>query len=329
MPRTSQQAEVVLLVGAGPMAIEYAKVLRALGRPFLVIGRGDGSAARAEKAIGVPVVRGGLEAWLRQAPAVPRRAIVAVTENVLGDACVRLVNSGVRSILVEKPGGANAEDIRWVARKAQQADVPIFVGYNRRFYSSVLRAEAMIREDGGLTSFSFEFTEWSHVIARLEKAPGVKEQWFLHNSTHVIDLAFHLGGRPGEMACFTAGGLSWHPSASVFAGAGVSESGALFSYHANWEAPGRWGLELLTPKRRLILRPMEKLQVQAIGSVAVDPVTLDDALDVTYKPGLYRQTIAFLDERRDSLPTIDKIADALPCVLRIGGMHLAERECVE
>ena len=42
------------------------------------------------------------------------------------------------------------------------------VGFNRRFYSSVLKAKDIIHEDGGVKSFFFEFTEWSHVIAGLK-----------------------------------------------------------------------------------------------------------------------------------------------------------------
>ena len=40
---------------------------------------------------------------------------------------------------------------------------------------------------------------------------------------------------------------------------------------------------------------MEKLQVQELGSVAVNPVALDDHLDIDFKPGLYLQTKAFLE----------------------------------
>ena len=40
--------------------------------------------------------------------------------------------------------------------------------------------------------------------------------------------------------------------AALVAGAGVTENGALFSYHANWEAPGRWSVEIMTKKRRLM-----------------------------------------------------------------------------
>ena len=44
---------------------------------------------------------------------------------------------------------------------------------------------------------------------------------------------------------------------------------------------------------------MEKLQIQEKGSVAVKFIELDDELDITYKPGLYRQVESFLKELDD------------------------------
>lgn len=84
-------------------------------------------------------------------------------------------------------------------------------------------------------------------------------------------------------------------SLSKFCVAGISTEGALFSYHANWEAPGRWVIEILTKKRRFLFKPMESLQVQILGSVAVNAVELDDTLDKDFKPGIYLQTKAFIE----------------------------------
>ena len=158
-------------------------------------------------------------------------------------------------------------------------------------------AREIIEADGGVDSFNFEFTEWGHIIEGLDKAPSVKEHWFLANSTHVVDLAFYLGGSPARFTSYTSGHLPWHPLASAFAGAGVSEEGALFTYQANWAAPGRWGVEVLTHHHRLILRPMEQLQIQSIGSIEILKYELDDALDQQFKPGLYRQVMEFLSPK--------------------------------
>jgi hypothetical protein len=60
----------------------------------------------------------------------------------------------------------------------------------------------------------------------------------------------------------------------------------------------------LTRKHRLILRPLEKLQVQRVGSIDVAPVEIDDYLDLQFKAGLYKQVDAFLNGHPAGLCTI-------------------------
>lgn len=311
----------ILVVGAGPMAIEYTKVLQALGLTPVVIGRGERSAQNFLEATGIPVVKGGLRAWLaNHTDTLPHRAIVANAEKWIGESARDLMEAGVKHILLEKPGGFDPADIMSVQYSAKAHGARVDIGYNRRFYAAVEAAREIIATDGGVQSFNFEFTEWSHVVGAIEKEEGVKEQWFLSNSTHVIDLAFHLGGSPSQWTAYTSGGLPWHPMASVFSGAGKTDRGSIFSYQANWEAPGRWGVEFLTRRHRLIFRPMEKLQVQKIGSVAIEALPLPHDLDDRFKPGLYRQAQAFLGQiPRTNLPTIDDQALMLPIYRRMRG----------
>ncbi|PIW70462.1 MAG: myo-inositol 2-dehydrogenase, partial [Ignavibacteriales bacterium CG12_big_fil_rev_8_21_14_0_65_30_8] len=291
----------IWLIGAGPMALDYVKVVKDLDVEYLVIGRGEESASVFYNEAGIRPITGGLDAFLQKNPVSCTHAIVAVGVELLAKTTIDLLNYGIENILVEKPAGLNREEIEKVARLTAEKGANVFVAYNRRFYASVIRAKEIIEEDGGVTSFNFEFTEWAHTIEPLKKAPGVKENWFLANSSHVVDLAFYLGGKPREISCYTAGGLSWHPSSSIFAGAGVSENGALLSYQANWRAPGRWGIEILTKRHRLILRPLEKLHVQEIGSITEVLVNIDDQKDIEHKPGLFHQTKSFIDHNYDLL----------------------------
>lgn len=292
------------LIGAGTMAIEYAKVLNSLGVDYLVIGRSETSALNFERATGKKVVTGGLDHYASLEKHIPQYAIVAVGVEQLKNTLEILVKIGVKNILAEKPGGINFTEIQYINEFSSKEKSNILLAYNRRFYESVNQAKRQIVSDGGLLSFNFEFTEWSHVIAPLVKAPGVKEHWFLANSTHVVDMAFYLGGYPKEISCFNEGKLSWHPTASIFAGAGKTVNNALFTYQANWEAPGRWAVEFLTSKHRLILRPLEKLFIQKIGSIAIEEYLLNDSLDKNYKPGLYLQTTSFLNNELDNFCTL-------------------------
>lgn len=309
----------ILLVGTGPMGTEYAKILLDMGKKIIAVGKDGKSLLDFKKETGIEAIGGGITKWLKNNENHPDKAIVAVTENMLGTVALELIKAGIKSLLIEKPGGFNFNEIRTVDREAKKYQTKVCIGYNRRAYASVEKAKEIIKKDGGVTSFNFEFTEWGHIIAPLKKAKGVKEQWFLHNSTHVIDLAFFLGGEPKKISSYTAGGLSWHPKASVFAGAGVTEKGAIFSYQANWEAPGRWSVEILTKKHRLIFRPLEKLQIQNIGSVATSEVKINDKYDLKFKPGLYKQILSFLNNDFKELCSIKEQVRNLKFYKIIGG----------
>lgn len=295
----------VLLIGAGYMGIEYAKALNTLKKDFTVIGRGKKSAKEFEKEIGVKVIIGGLDKYLSEISKTPSAAIVAISEEQLGHATVLLLKSGVKNILVEKPGGLDFEDIKKVAKIAKIEKANVYVGYNRRFYASVSKAREIIKNDGGVLSFHFDFTEAVHKIVPLVRPPGVKENWFLQNSTHVIDMAFFLAGWPKKMTCQVLGSLSWHPAGAIFAGCGISETGALFSYHANWKSPGRWSLEVMTKKHKLFFKPLEKLQIQELGSFEIKDFLLNDKLDLDFKSGVYKELESFFGGK-NNLCTIEE-----------------------
>lgn len=285
------------------MAKEYAKVLAALNTPFDVVGRGQENCNLFRELYpGVNIIPGGLENF--DFAGNYSHAIVASSVDALYNNTKLLLKKGLKRILLEKPGGTNSEEIKELAEKAKEAEADVLLAYNRRFYASVRKAKECIEEDGGVLSYNFEFTEWPHTIEGLSMADEVKQHWFLANSTHVADTAFYLGGKPEKMKSFYSDSLSWHSSAAVFAGSGISETGALFSYQANWKSPGRWSVEMLTAKRRLILRPMEALQVQEHRSVAINPVEIDDQLDKDFKPGLYLQTKSFLESSYDEFSDI-------------------------
>lgn len=295
----------IWIIGAGIIAQEYGKVLSALGYDYTVIGRGEQSAAKFKDVTGKDAVIGGLEAFLLTNPTPADKAIVATNLNALSVNTIQLIKYGVKEIFCEKPGFLYPEECATVLEAAKEKKAQVYLAYNRRFFASVLKAQEIIEEDGGVTSFNFEFTEWGHVIQNLNKPKDDLENWMYANSSHVIDLAFFLGGNPVQMNCFTAGELSWHKPVA-FAGAGVTDNGSLFNYAANWAAPGRWGVEILTSKHRIYLRPMEQLHIQNLGSVAINPVEIDDHLDKEFKPGFYLETKAFVDGEDSRLCSIEE-----------------------
>ena len=307
------------------MAKAYVNVLEAQRLPFNVIGRGHNSAESFRQATGRDVYEGGLEAALRDKPS-PHQAIVAVGVEQLATTAKQLVESGCRRLLIEKPGSLSLSELNDLHKIVVSKGAQVWIAYNRRFYSSVQKLRNLVESDGGITSAVFEFTEWSHRLRNLQKAPGIKEKWLLVNSSHVIDLVFHLIGLPdkNQWQTWHSGSLDWHPTAARFHGAGVSESGIPFSYHADWEAPGRWGIELLTSRNRFLLRPMESLQLIPLGSLEPQSVQLDDELDLVFKPGLFRQCDSFFrgemnQEKLGDLCSLEDHLQRMPLYQRIAG----------
>ena len=296
----------VLLVGAGSMARAYLDVLIELKDVPTVVGRSPLSAQTLAQEKGVSCAAGGIDNWLEAASEVPSRAIVAVNIPSLAPTTLSLLKAGVSSILVEKPAALTLPQLETLVAEAEGREAEVYVAYNRRFYHSSLTARKMISDDGGATSMTFDFTELAERVRASNHPASVKRAWLLANSSHVMDLAFHLAGDMDRVISWRTGGLEWHPSGSTFVGSGMTMAGAPFSYHADWESPGRWGVRIQTKNHRLSLQPLERLTVLSHGSFETTDIPLpSDDPDRRFKPGLYRQVEAFLSNPETSpLPTL-------------------------
>ncbi len=278
------------------MAIDYTKVLIAQNYKFTVIGRGTASAFKFTENTGINPITGGIKNYLIH-NTFPENSyiIIATGTQDLMQTMLTVLKAGAYRVLVEKPAAISINELLENEKNIEPYADQVYVAYNRRFYASVIEAQKLIQEDGGLQSMHFEFTEWAHKIEPLDKAPGVKENWFFTNSTHVVDLAFYLAGNPVDWKAYSKPGkLTWH-SKTNFVGAGVTEKDVLFSYLSNWESAGRWGIELLTEKRRIYLKPLEEIAIQIKGNNSIEQFDFDNRIDKDHKPGLYKQLIAFLN----------------------------------
>lgn len=296
----------IWIIGAGTMALSYIKVLNSLEKNFEVITRSKETAKKCRESAICDVISGGLETFLNTKPELPSHVIVAVNVEFLHEITMQLLDYGVKNILLEKPGALYKNQLEELNKNSKIKKANILIAYNRRFFASTLKAQEIISKDGGVTSFNFEFTEWAHRINPEDRNREVLEKWFLANSTHVVDLAFYLGGKPKQICSFIEGNLSWHSSGSNFAGAGITDKSALFNYQANWESAGRWSVEILTKENKLIFRPMEKLQIQKKGTISQEFVEIDYRLDDEYKHGIYLQTKNFLENNFDGMCFIEE-----------------------
>ena len=288
------KAQTIWLIGASDLAQEYCKVMQQLGLKFSVICRTEVSSQNFHQNTGVQAISGGVDRALTKYKS-PDTAIVAVGIEDLKEVALSLILAGVRRILVEKPGALRRDDLVYLLNEAAKFSCELFIGYNRRFYQSVAVVRDGIEEDGGATSMRFDFTEWAFKVRPLKQSHSIKNNWVLANSSHVLDLAFHLCGQPKDWRCWSNGSLDWHPRSARFCGAGLTTRGVLFSYCSDWSSPGRWGLEIMTTARTFILRPLENVSVLHHGEVSPTPVHNSSTYDKDFKPGLYQQVFSFLN----------------------------------
>ena len=285
------------------MGLEYTPVLQALNVPFVVVGNRKASCDAFFEKTGVEALPGGAETILTLKENGYNVAINAVSIESLTEINKSLIDIGISKILIEKPAALHEEEFEYLKTINSKE---IFVAYNRRFYSSVQMAEKIIEEDGGVTSFHFEFTEWIDRFLDVIKNKDVLASWFMCNSTHIVDLAFYLGGKPTQLNSLIDTPIDWHPSGTNFVGSGKTDKGCLFTYKANWLSAGRWGIEVHTQKRKLVFSPIEGLKQVMLNSVKVEEVDLGENFDTEFKPGLYKMVNSFLKGEFTRFQTLDQ-----------------------
>ena len=138
------------IIGAGYMAKEYYKVLRAMGHSVLVLGRGEEKARAFEEEFGQKVFTGDYRAVLQEQETMPEYAVIAVNVGGLCTVTQELIRLGIPNILVEKPVAYRSWELAPLIQEQEQAGANVYVAYNRRFFASVQEAERRIREDGGV-----------------------------------------------------------------------------------------------------------------------------------------------------------------------------------
>jgi predicted dehydrogenase len=316
----SREARLALY-GTGDMAASYLDALLHLGTPadtIVVVGRS------VEKANILAARYGARAAELgNEAEHAVTLAIVAVTPDALSGVARQALQAGARKLLVEKPGALASSELARLGDALVEAQATGYVAYNRRFYPSAERCRALIREDGGAVACFLEMTEIEGRVLPLRDKQNWSDEnlarWGVVNSTHVLDLATWLVGFPTQLSTHRDGRLAWHPSGATFFGTGKSDKGAALVYLATWGAAGRWRIEVTTPKRRLIMCPLEALDQQLKDSFSITRVDVR-AEPLGIKPGLDGLLRAFLSGgRNNNLPSLMETAQLLATAEKIFG----------
>ena len=257
------QSKSVLIIGSGYIALEYIKALKKLKIKDITILSKNKNSVNNELLSKYKIILGGFEKNIRK---IEKKDLTIITTpiNLLVRAATLAIKSEQENILIEKPGSLFKTDLILLEKLIKKQKVRI--AYNRLFYPNFQKLKILTEMDGGITSCKFDFTEWVHTIPFGKYKKEVYRRWGISNSLHVISMAMELIGMPEKITTNQYGNLKWHPTGSIFIGNGVSGGKIPFTYHANWEGAGRWGIEVTTEKNIYRLSPLEKLFVSKKGS---------------------------------------------------------------
>lgn len=219
------------------------------------------------------------------------------------------IENNQKNILIEKPGSLYFNELESLSKSFPEIDIR--VAYNRLAYPNFYKLKELVKNEGGITSCRFTFTERLGTMDFKKDKPEVYHRWGISNSLHVITMAFELIGMPEEIHCYQYGNLEWHPSGSIFVGSGISNEKIPFSYHADWGSGGRWGIEVNTKENSYQLIPLEDLFACKKDTGTWNHIDFKNSFpDV--KQGITEEIAIMLDgnkEFRNFLPSLKKAAN--------------------
>ncbi len=296
----------VLIIGAGFIANQYALVLSEMGiTDVTIISKNQKTSSKICNQYGFKPLFGGYKNNLSNLPKMDL-VIVATPMSSLLPAAQLALENGQINILIEKPGSLHYQDLILLSEKFPDANIRI--AYNRLQYPNFHLLKELSNNEGGITSCTFTFTEWLDRVDFSKYTTLELGRWGIANSLHVISMAFELIGLPKIFTPYQFGKLDWHPSGSIFVGSGISEKNIPFSYHADWNSSGRWGIEIMTKENSYRLIPLEELYVCKKNSTVWEKVQFQVAYP-NVKQGLAEQLSLMFEKdskHNDDLVSLEK-----------------------
>ena len=212
--------------------------------------------------------------------------ILAINEESL----LKIINDlGINKykILCEKPIGINLKDTKKIISKIKNKH--FYVGLNRRFYSSNLKANDLINKHKGKRLISIRDQEMQNF-----KSKNVNKNLMYCNSVHLIDyISIYARGRLvkiQKLKKFINNKFSENLTRLVFS----SKDEVL--YHCNWNSPGFWSVNIIQKNHSIEMKPLENLvQEKIIKGKRIRIYHDKSKIDCILKPGLFYQVSEFLE----------------------------------
>lgn len=242
--------------------------------------------------------------------------IIAVSELSTKEVCEKAFDFPW-TCLVEKPAGYDLNDAEAIALKARNELRQVFVGLNRRQYSSTINVINDLSKSNQTRLIHVYDQQNPRDALALGRPEPVVKNWMYANSIHLIDY-FKLFGRGEIISVIPI--IKWEPNNPMFVLSKIIySSGDIGIYESVWNAPGPWSVSITTQEKRWELKPLEKAAFQVYGTRHLEEIQLSD-WDINFKPGFRMQAEEMLKAIQGiphNLVNIDEALDAMRLVNKI------------
>jgi|TARA_Y100000034_G_scaffold128652_1_gene183676 predicted dehydrogenase len=207
---------------------------------------------------------------------------VFVASNIIKEVTLDCLDYNV-PILMEKPAGISVNQGNEILNKTKEKNIPVMVGFNRRFMSTIMKAKEEIDE---LISINVEAPErWTQIKQKPKFNKEILASWFYINGCHCLDLMKYFGGKVK-----TVNSNSEHQK---YYRANIEfEKGVLGQYQSVYDNPGNWNVTLITKTKKISLNPLEKISITTKDGNQVHELS---ELDTKFKPGFFLQNKYFIE----------------------------------
>ena len=222
------------------------------------------------------------------------------------------------NIFFEKPLGINYDEFKKIKKKCKKNKSKVFVGLNRRNYSSTLNLIKLLKSTTGKRLIQINDQEDTNSLNKINFNSKVRNNWMYCNSIHLIDYCnFATRGRLVSCKKFSQQQNKAENIISIL----EFSSGDIAIYKVVWNKPGPWSVAINTKEKYFVKRPIEELRYLAHGTKKFIKIK-KDTNDEKFKPGFYNQAkeiMNFLKGLRHNLVDLPEYETTLKMIKYIYG----------
>ena len=272
------------IIGAGEIAKEHLKVIQALNdlNPIGITSRTLSKAKELAKTFRIKDVYNSVGDLTKNCEM--DGILILVSADQIYGVAKELLPLGL-PIFLEKPPALKLSQLKSLVKLAEKYGTKNMVGYNRRYYSIFMKGQEIIQKQGDLLGLAVEGHERFWKTSRGVIPKKVLENWIYANSTHTIDLLRFFGGEVKKINVLTK--RIKEKKGDQFVASMEFQSGSLGTYTSHWYSPGGWSVTLFGDGVTVKFKPLEKGVF--IDTNLIESEIIPDNVDITFKPGFYRQ----------------------------------------